>query len=639
MPKLLVANRGEIARRILRTARRMQIATVAAYSDADASAPFVREADEAVRLGPAAARESYLDVDRIVTVARETGAELVHPGYGFVAESPALARALASAGMRFVGPSADVLAALGDKARAKQIARRAHVTVLPGYMEDDQRDDSFLAAAKDVGYPVMVKPVAGGGGIGMHRVRDEGALRDALAKARRVAAASFGDERLMLEKLVERPRHIEVQILADGQGAIVALGERDCSTQRRHQKILEEAPAPSLEDAQRKALAEAAIAVAREAGYQNAGTVEFIVDERGGFYFLEVNARLQVEHPVTELVWDIDLVEQQLRIALGERLALGEPAPRGHAVEARVYAEDVEAGFLPSTGRVVHVRWPEGVRVDAGYEEGSVVTRHYDPLVAKVIAYGPHRKMALAKLGEALAQTEILGLRTNLRFLRGLLASDTVQRARVDTDFVRRCFEQLTADRPRASDAAYALAAAAVVRDARDTRDAWAALGPWRMGEGYASTVTLRDGDHERAVRVRGNGPYEIAPHVAVKSSAETHAWTVDGEQAAAASDGTVYWVGAAGETFELDTAPRPRSVETSLGAEVAAPMPGVVIAAQTRAEQRHRRGDLLFVVEAMKMELRVEAPSDGVTRRVLARVGQQVERGQRLAEYEPGSS
>ncbi len=636
---LLVANRGEIARRIFRTARRMGIRTVAAYSDADANAPFVKEADAAVRLGPAPARESYLDVDRVIAAAREAGAELVHPGYGFLAESPALARATVAAGMRFIGPPADVLAMLGDKAQAKQLARRARVTILPGYSDAAQRDETFVGAAKEIGYPVMVKPVGGGGGIGMQRARDEAALRDALTNARRVAGASFGDERLMLEKLVERPRHVEVQVLADGHGAVVALGERDCSTQRRHQKVLEEAPAPSLEEAQRKAMAEAAIAVAREAGYVNAGTVEFVVDERGAFYFLEVNARLQVEHPITELVWDVDLVEQQLRIGLGERLALGEPAPRGHAIEARLYAEDVEAGFLPSTGHVRHVRWPDGVRVDAGYEEGDEVTRHYDPLIAKLIAHGPHRKMALAKLGEALAQTEILGVRTNLRFLRSLVASETIQHARADTDFVTRCFEQLAGERRPSTDAAYAVAASALVREARDPRDPWTSLGPWRLGEGYASTVVLREGEQERAIRVHGNGPYDADGHTVAKSADDAHAWTVDGEHAAAARDGSAYWVALAGDTFELETAPRQRNLELALGAEVAAPMPGVVILSQTAAQQRHRRGDLLFVVEAMKMELRVEAPADGITRRVLASVGQQVERGQRLADFEPAGS
>ncbi len=633
---LLVANRGEIARRIFRTARRMNMRTVAVYSDADAKEPFVREAEVALRLGPAPPAESYLDTRRLIAAAREAGADLVHPGYGFLAESPAFATAVRDAGLRFVGPTAEVLASLGDKIQAKALAHRARVPVLPGYMEDDQRDEAFVEAAKQIGYPVMVKPVAGGGGIGMQRVREQGALQEALAKARRIAAASFGDERLMLEKLVERPRHVEVQILADTHGQIFTLGERDCSTQRRHQKILEETPAPSLEDEQRKALADAAVAIAREAKYTNAGTAEFIVDAKGRFAFLEVNARLQVEHPVTELVWDIDIVEQQLRVAMGERLSLGEPAPRGHAIEVRLYAEDVEGGFLPATGRIAHIRWPEGIRIDAGYEEGSTVTRHYDPLIAKLIAHGPHRKLALAKLCEALAQMEVLGVRTNLRFLRALAAHDVIQHGKADTEFVKHSFEELVPERPAAPDEAYVLAAATVIADARDSRDPWTSLGPWRLGEGYASTVTLREGDVERMVRLTGRGPYELDGHVAVRSKAEPHEWTIDANPAAAAREGTMCWVALSGETYELDTAMRPRNVELTIGSEVAAPMPGVVIAAQTRADQKVRRGDLLFVVEAMKMELRVEAPADGTVTRVLASVGQQVERGQRLAEFEP---
>ena len=636
MTVLLVANRGEIARRIFRTARRLGIATVAVYSDADASLPFVREADVAVRLGPAPARESYLDVERILAAARETGADLVHPGYGFLAESPGFASAVAQAGLRFVGPTPEALRSLGDKARAKDIAGRAGVPVLPGHWSDDQRDEAFQGAARRIGYPVMVKPIAGGGGIGMQRVRDEAGLRDALAKARRIAGASFGNERLMLERLVERPRHVEVQILADTHGGVTALGERDCSAQRRHQKVLEETPAPSLDDRQRKAIAEAAIAVAKNADYVGAGTVEFVFDETGLFFFLEVNARLQVEHPVTELVWDVDLVEQQLRIAQGERLALREPAPRGHAIEARLYAEDVSAGFLPSTGPLLHVRWPEGVRVDAGYEEGNAVTRHYDPLVAKLVAHGPHRKLALAKLDEALSATEVLGLRTNLPFLRALVAHPDVQRGKIDTELVGRDFELLMPNDPSAPSMAIGLAACAVVDSARESGDPWSERGAFRIGEVPATTVVLHEGAREHIARVSGAGPYFIGGHRAARDASEAHAWTLDGAPAAAALDGSRIWVGLAGNSYELDAAPPRRAIESALASDVAAPMPGVIIGAQARADQRVRRGDLLFVVEAMKMELRVEAPADGMVKRVLATVGQQVERGQRLAEFEP---
>ena len=638
MTVLLVANRGEIALRIFRTARRLGFGTVAVYSDADVSLPFVREADVAVRIGAAPARESYLDVERIVRAGHETGADLVHPGYGFLAEAPHLATAVAAAGMRFVGPAPEVLSALGDKARAKEIARRAGVPILRGYWGDDQRDEAFLDAAKRIGYPVMVKPIGGGGGIGMQRVREEASLRDALAKARRVAGASFGDERLMIERLVERPRHVEVQILADTHGTVVAFGERDCSTQRRHQKVLEETPAPSLTDQQRKAITDAAIAVAREAGYTNAGTVEFAVAESGEFFFLEVNARLQVEHPVTELVWDIDLVEQQLRVAQGERLALKEPAPRGHAIEVRLYAEDVDAGFLPSTGPLLHLRWPDGIRVDAGYDEGCVVTRHYDPLLAKLIAHGPHRKLALAKLEEALARTEVLGVRTNLPFLRGLAAHPDVQRGKIDTELVGREFEHLVPQRGEASAEAIALAVAAVADGSRVPGDPWSERGALRIGEAPGSTIVLHEGPKERAMRVTGTGPYLVGGHTAARDTSEPHTWTLDGAPAAAATYAGQVWVAVAGHTFDLDATPPRRSIELAGASELVAPMPGVVIGAQARAEQKVRRGDLLFVVEAMKMELRVEAPADGVVRRVLASVGQTVERGQRLAEFEAES-
>ena len=636
MTTLLVANRGEIARRIFRTAKRMGMRTVAVYSDADASLPFVREADVAVRLGPAPAIASYLDVERILAAATETGADLVHPGYGFLAESPQLATAVAARGLRFVGPPPEVLASLGDKAKAKDLARRAGVAVLEGFYGDDQSDEAFVEGAQRVGYPVMVKPVAGGGGIGMHRVREEGTLRDALAKSRRVAAASFGDERLLLERLVERPRHIEVQILADTHGNVVALGERDCSTQRRHQKVLEETPAPSLDDKQRKAISEAAVALARQAGYVNAGTVEFAVDEHDAFFFLEVNARLQVEHPVTELVWDIDLVEQQLRIAQGERLLLKEPAPRGHAIEVRLYAEDVAAGFLPSTGRLLHLRWPEGIRVDAGYAEANEVTRHYDPLLAKLIAHGPHRKLALAKLEEALARTEVLGVRTNLPFLRSLAAHADVQRGRIDTELVAREFERLVPPTADAPPAAIALAACAVADSAKHSGDPWSERGAFRIGEPPGTTIVLHEGAREHTERVSGAGPYNASGHRIARDHSEAHSWTIDGEMAAAAfAEGRV-WVSVAGRTDEFTTEPPDRSVDAAAASEVAAPMPGVVIGAHAHADQRVRRGDLLFVVEAMKMELRVEAPADGTVKRVLASVGQQVERGQRLAEFEP---
>jgi acetyl/propionyl-CoA carboxylase alpha subunit len=635
---LLVANRGEIARRIFRTARRMGMRTVAVYSDADAGLPFVREADAAIRIGPAPASESYLAIDRVVAAAREAKADLVHPGYGFLSERPEFASAVDAAGMRFVGPPPSVLQSLGDKAKAKAIAGHAKVPVLPGYRGEDQSDDAFIRAGRSVGYPVMIKPVAGGGGIGMQTVKDEPQLRDALARARRIAKSAFGDERLLLERLVEQPRHIEVQVLADDHGTVVTVGDRDCSTQRRHQKIIEEAPAWGPDEKGRERMAVDAIAIARAAGYRNAGTMEFVVDDRGKFYFLEVNARLQVEHPVTEMVYGVDLVEQQLRIAMGEKLDLElKQHGRQHAVEARVYAEDPAAGFLPSTGRLVHVRWPErtGIRVDAGYDEGDVVTRHYDPLLGKVIAFGSDRRIALGILANALEETEVLGVRTNLGFLRALVRKFNEQGTRVDTGLVERVLPDLVPESRPAPEEAYAVAAAAVAASARHPHDPWTATGAWRIGEGSATTIAIREGARERAVRLVGTGPYTFGGH-RVAAEDEAHRWLIDGTRAAAAASDGVVWTSVRGDVWELETTPREREVQQMAGNEVVAPMPGLVIAAQAVADRHVRRGELLFVVEAMKMELRVEAPADGKVTRVLASVGQQVERGQRLAEFEP---
>jgi acetyl/propionyl-CoA carboxylase alpha subunit len=634
---LLVANRGEIARRIFRTAKRMGMRTVAVYSDADAALPFVREADAAIRIGPAPAAESYLAIDRVIAAAREAKADLIHPGYGFLAERPEFASAVDAAGMLFVGPPPSVLQSLGDKGEAKAIAERAKVPVVPGYRGEDQSDEWFIRAARSIHYPVMIKPVAGGGGIGMQMIKEEPQLRDGLARARRIATSAFGDERLLLERLVEPARHIEVQVLADDHGTVISVGDRDCTVQRRHQKIVEWAPNWRPNEKGRERMAAAAIAIAREAGYRNAGTVEFVLDDRGKFYFLEVNARLQVEHPVTEMVYGVDLVEQQLRIVMGERLDI-QPLQHGrqHAVEARIYAEDPAAGFLPSTGRLVHVRWPEraGIRVDAGYEEGDVVTRHYDPLLAKVIAFGGDRRIALGMLANALDETEVLGVRTNIRFVRALIGYMNHQDVRMDTGLVERELTRLLPESAPAPDEAYAVAAAAVATGSRQPQDPWTATGAWRIGEGSATTIALREGERERAVRLAGSGTYTYAGH-RVAPVDEAHRWTIDGAAAAAAPSNGVVWTSVRGTVWELETTPREREVERTAGAEVAAPMPGLVIAVQAVADRHVGRGDLLFVVEAMKMELRVEAPADGKVARVLASVGQQVERGQRLAEFE----
>jgi acetyl-CoA/propionyl-CoA carboxylase biotin carboxyl carrier protein len=448
----------------------------------------------------------------------------------------------------------------------------------------------------------------------------------------------------MLERYVISPRHIEVQVLADQHERVRALGERDCSAQRRHQKIVEESPAPGLSRWQRQKLAEAASTMAHASRYVGAGTVEFVMDQRGDAYFLEVNARLQVEHTVTEELTGFDLVEQQLRIAQGERLELGKAEVRGHAIEARVYAEDPASGFLPSSGRLMHVRWPDGVRVDAGYEEGSVVTGHYDPLLGKVIARGDDRGRALDALADALERTEVLGVHTNIPFLLRYLSHSEVRAARVTTTFVEQELATLV-PRGDVPDEVLALAAAAAIDERpRRGRDPWTALGAWRQGIGHAGTVVLRDGDRDRAVVVEGEGPYVVLGASVGRVRAEDstadgdpHAWTHAGVPAAVARDGSSVWVAWQGATYELRTDPADRDVEQVTAGEIDAPMPGVVLAVHASAGQRVRRGDLVAVMEAMKMELRIEAPSDGVVTRILCSAGDQVRRGQRLADFAPG--
>jgi acetyl-CoA/propionyl-CoA carboxylase biotin carboxyl carrier protein len=631
MMTVLVANRGEIARRVFRTAKRMGFRTVAVYSDADATAPFVREADSAIRIGPAPVRDSYLNVANVVAAARESDAGFIHPGYGFLSEQAAFAEAVAAAGMTFVGPSPAVLRTLGDKAEAKAAAERAGVPVVAGYRGADQQDEVFANAATSVGYPVMLKPAAGGGGIGMQLVTGAADLPEALARARRTARAAFGNERLILERAIERPRHVEVQLLADAHGTVQVLGERDCSAQRRHQKVLEETPSPAVGAKLRQRMSDAAVALARAVGYVNAGTCEFIVDQKDEFFFLEVNARLQVEHPVTELVWGVDLVEQQLRIAMGERLSL-DAAPRGHAIEVRLYAEDPASGFLPSAGRIVVLEWPEGARVDSGIEEGSAVTADYDPLLAKVIVHAADRAGALDALGAALGASTVLGVRTNERFLRKLLADPATRAGRIDTGLIERTPELASGPGEPPAEAR-ALAAAAFVAStalAIDPRDPWRALSGWRAG-GLATMTVLLD---DRPTRVSGTGPYAVDGRAIARDEIAGH-WLVDGEAAIAARDGTDVWVKWRGETYVLDTAGRERSVDALAGSEITAPMPGVVLAVHARPGQRVKRGDLVCVVEAMKMELRVEAPGDGTVTKVLCAQGDQVRRGQRLAEFE----
>ncbi len=657
---VLVANRGEIAVRVIRTLRAQGRRSVAVYSEADADARHVREADEAVCIGPAAARESYLSIPRLLAGAAATGARAVHPGYGFLAENAAFARACADAGLVFIGPPPAAIDVMGDKIRAKQAVSAAGVPVVPGRLAAGMTDDDLVAAATEIGYPVLIKPSAGGGGKGMHLVTEPSALRGELVSARREAAASFGDDTLFLERFVTRPRHIEVQLLADGHGTVIHLGERECSLQRRHQKIIEEAPSPLLDAATRARIGASAVGTARAVGYTGAGTVEFIVsaDSPTEFFFMEMNTRLQVEHPVTEMVTGIDLVAEQLRIADGEPLGYGQDdvTLTGHAIESRVYAEDPARGFLPSAGTVLALREPTGpgVRVDSGIAVGQRVGTDYDPMLAKVIAHGPDRATALARLDAALADTVVLGLRTNVAFVRALLAHPDVVAGRLDTGLVERDLETLVADElPADAPAVFGLAALAEAW--ADPVDLWDAPTGWR-GTRPPAPLVWRVGtaaQHQAGVDVVVTGT-PAAARVAVDGGAtrsgvvETTAdgdllVTLDGRTRhwSYAHAGRTRWLGREGAAWPLTEADPAAfaSAEAEAVAEVRSPMPGTVIAVHALAGDHVTAGDPVVVVEAMKMEHTLTAPRTGNLKDILVAVGDQVALDQVLAVVAEGAA
>ncbi len=490
--KVLVANRGEIAVRVIRTCRVLGIPTVAVFSEADRTSRHVREADEAVAIGPAEARLSYLSIDRVLAAAREAGADAVHPGYGFLSQNGDFADAVRDAGLVFVGPSGDVHRRMGDKKASRRLMAGAGVPVLPGYDGDEQADDRLLAEARRVGWPLMLKPSRGGGGKGMRVVSGEDGFLAALFSSRREARAAFGDDAMVLERLVERPRHVEVQVMADGEGRVVHLGERECSVQRRHQKVVEETPSPALTPVRRDDLCAAGVAAARAAGYVNAGTVEFLLSPDGSFSFLEMNTRLQVEHPVTEAVTGLDLVRLQLEVAAGRPLPLAQEdvAARGHALECRLYAEDPQRDDLPSPGRVLHLSEPEGpgIRVDSGLDAGSEVTVHYDPLLSKIVTWGRGRPETIERMRDALRRTVVLGVATNLARLRAIVEHPAFAAGELDTGFIEEHLAELT-PHPCPPLEAIAAVAAALGRTGdrgggrRAVPDPWASLGPWRLGE------------------------------------------------------------------------------------------------------------------------------------------------------------
>jgi acetyl-CoA/propionyl-CoA carboxylase biotin carboxyl carrier protein len=649
---VLVANRGEIAVRVIRTLRAMGVRSVAVYSDADAGARHVRDADIAVRLGSAPPAQSYLSIERILDTAAGTGAQAVHPGYGFLSENAAFARACAGAGLVFVGPPAASIEAMGDKVRAKATVAAAGVPVLPGSPGAGCDDDSLAAAAATVGYPVLLKPSAGGGGKGMRVVRRAQDLPEAITGARREAQGAFGDGTLLVEWLVPTPRHIEIQVLVDAHGNAVHLGERECSLQRRHQKIVEESPSTLLDPATRARMGECAVTVARAVGYTGVGTVEFLVpaDAPDQFFFMEMNTRLQVEHPVTELVTGLDLVEWQLRVAAGEQLAFTQDDVRidGHAAEARIYAEDPVGGYLPTGGRVLLLREPPGVRVDSGLVAGEFVGSDYDPLLAKVIAHGPDRDTALRRLDSALAGTSILGLGTNLAFLRALLADPDVQAGKLDTGLVERL---VTAPEELPDDvlAAAGLRALLALEPGTGVVDPFTLPGGWRLGEPAWTRWTVQAGGYD-AVEVATRGRAVDAELIIGKGvPTRASAWWDGGDlvvtfnrvtrRYTCAVDGAVVWLGRDGHSWELSGQPvvgAARPTEPGTGGSVRAPMPGTVTVVEVVEGQQVSVGTRLLVLEAMKMEHVLTAPIDGVVRELTVSPGRTVERGAVVAVVGP---
>ncbi len=655
--KVLIANRGEIACRVIATCRRLGIATVAVYSDADRTARHVRLADEAIHIGPAAARESYLRSDAILDAARRTGAQAIHPGYGFLSENADFADACVAAGITFIGPPASAIRAMGDKSAAKALMAKAGVPLTPGYHGDQQAPDFLRTQADGIGYPVLIKASAGGGGKGMRKVERSEDFVDALASCQREAASAFGNDHVLVEKYVERPRHIEIQVFGGGQGEAVYLFERDCSVQRRHQKVLEEAPAPGMSADRRAAMGKAAVDAARAVGYVGAGTVEFIAGPDGNFYFMEMNTRLQVEHPVTEFITGTDLVEWQLRVAAGQPLPKrqDELAIHGHALEARLYAEDADRGFLPSTGTLRRLRLPTpsaNVRVDTGVEEGDSITPYYDPMIAKLIVWDVDRDAALRRMSQALADCQVVGVTTNAGFLRRLVQTDSFANAKLDTALIER--EQaalaVTGDGEQALWELAAIAAVvstpAAAADVRDPHSPWQAQDGWRLGTPAARVVPLQQGERAHTLKVwtTADGwrvqcgdaaPKQVVGHAdgqTLSVQMDERRWRLqlqrDGDQLYLfASDGQ--------HRFTLHD-PVGESEQASADAgSLLAPMPGRIVATLVAAGTQVKRGTPLVVLEAMKMEHTLQAPADGTVKGYRAKAGDQVGDSAVLVDFE----
>jgi len=645
---LLIANRGEIARRVIRTCRRLGIRTIAVYSEADANALFVHEADQAIAIGPAAAAESYMNADAVIAAAKAAGAEALHPGYGFLAENAGFAEACHAAGITFVGPPADAIRAMGSKSAAKALVENAGVKLLPGHHGAAQDAKTLGNAARKIGYPVLIKPSAGGGGRGMRLVEDAVEFKDALAAARREAKSTFGDDHVLIEKFLDRPRHIEVQVFADGHGNCIHLFERDCSVQRRHQKIIEEAPAPGLSDALRRAMGAAAVEATRAVDYRGAGTVEFLLDADGAFYFMEMNTRLQVEHPVTEMITGLDLVEWQLRVAAGEKLPLSQDEVQidGHAIEVRIYAEDPSQDFRPAPGRITHFRMPaanQHLRIDTGVTRGDTVTAHYDPMIAKMITWDRDRPSALDRLQRALCETQIAGPVVNVPFLLAVARHAGFAAGAVDTGFVEREHSVLSFDHVAGTDRWIQIAARAVARKrfdaawrraaaSNDPHSPWAEATGWRLNQSPSQDIRLRNG--EEAVTI------DVDATISVRAELPDIVFDLEGATISATviHDGNFLTVFHDGETRRLELIDDLAEAEAQAGEGPAgvpvAPMPGVVVAVAVTAGAEVVRGQPLMVVEAMKVEHTIRAPADGTVDEVLYVVGDAVDEGAALVAF-----
>ena len=663
--KILIANRGEIACRVAATARRLGIKTVAVYSEADALAKHVAACDEAVLIGPAPAKESYLLGDKIIAVALATGAQAIHPGYGFLSENSEFADACAAAGLVFIGPPASAIRAMGSKSAAKTLMEQAQVPLVPGYHGENQDADFLHAQADRIGYPVLLKASAGGGGKGMRVIEASADFKAALASCKREAISSFGDDKVLAEKYLQRPRHIEIQVFADTLGNCVYLFERDCSVQRRHQKVLEEAPAPGMTVERRTAMGEAAVAAAKAVGYVGAGTVEFIANQDGSFYFMEMNTRLQVEHPVTEMITGTDLVEWQLRVASGEPLPLQQSQLQihGHAIEARVYAENPEKGFLPSIGTLVHARTPHAVnfelggqanpasfRIDSGVREGDSISPFYDPMIAKMIVWGKDRNEALARMAQALAQYQIVGLSSNIGFLQRLIHSTAFSSADLDTGLIERNQAELFPAAAPIPLSILALAALCLVQaeDHNDGQNPWTSSHGWRMNSSLLRSLSFEHEGQKYDLTLRYSAygwtiisGVEQATVLLVGANADEQSLTI--QFGAQTVHGTVVRHGehihvfSQGQHIELSYAdPLLHAGESEAEAgRLTAPMPGKIVALLVGAGQSVKKGEPLLIMEAMKMEHTIAAPKDGVVKEMMYLIGDQVSDGAQLLTFE----